>query len=105
MAEFPVRAVRARCPSHPGVLMHETLSDHLCLSVADAARRMGVSRQALHNVLAGRTSATATMALRFSALAGGTPELLLRMRHAHDSWQARAALGPALGAIEPARAA
>lgn len=75
-------------PSHPGELMHEALTEHLRMPIALAARRMGISRQTLHAILAGRAPVTVEVALRFSALAGGTPRLLLRMQQACDLWHA-----------------
>jgi len=51
-----------RSPTHPGELMREIIEEHARLSVTDAARRMGVSRQALHAVLRGRSAVSADMA-------------------------------------------
>jgi len=44
--------------------MREIIEEHARLSVTDVARRMGVSRQALHAVLRGRSAVSADMALR-----------------------------------------
>jgi addiction module HigA family antidote len=62
MSEKPTPAHRS--PSHPGALMREIIEEHARLSVTDVARRMGVSRQALHAVLRGRSAVSADMALR-----------------------------------------
>lgn len=97
----PVRRPIARRPTHPGVLMRESL-EHMNVAIAAAARRMGISRQALHATLAGRTAVTADMALRFAAIGGGAPELLLQMQHAVDLWDARIALAPTLTRIAKA---
>ncbi len=103
MSVYPVRRPIARRPTHPGVLMRESLT-HMKQSIVGAASRMGISRQALHAALSGRTSVTADLALRFAAIGGGEPELLLRMQDAVDLWDARRALGPTLARIT-ARAA
>src|SRR5437016_3778827 len=82
-----------RSPSHPGELMREIIEEHARLSVTDAARRMGVSHQALHAVLRGRSAVSADVALRFAQLTGGRAELFLRMQENLDLWTARQRLG------------
>ncbi len=88
MAEYMTRR-RQREPTHPGELMREILEEHVKLSIAEAARRMQISRPALYAVLNGKSAVTADMALRFGKLVGGAPELYLRMQHAHSLWHAR----------------
>jgi addiction module HigA family antidote len=82
--------------------MREILEEHVKLSTAEAARRMGVSRQALHAALNGTATVTAEMALRFARLTGGAPELYLDMQTGHDLETARERLKNALDGIEPA---
>ena len=91
----------ARLPNHPGELMREIIEEHFLLSVTDAARRMGVSRQALHAVLRGRSAVSADMALRFARLVGGRAELFLRMQENRDLWTARQRLRGKLARIAP----
>lgn len=100
MDEFPLRRM-TRAPSHPGELMREIIEEHAELSVTEAARRMGISRQALHSVLRGRSAVSADMALRFAQLTGGRPELFLRMQENLDLWLARRRLGTRLSRIAP----
>jgi len=100
MSELPLRN-RTRAPSHPGELMREIIEDHVELSVTEAARRMRISRQALHSVLRGRTAVSADMALRFAQLTGGRAELFLHMQEALDLWTARQRLGARLARIAP----
>jgi addiction module HigA family antidote len=88
-AEYPVRRPLRRPAVHPGVLMREILEDHLKLTIAEAARRMGISRPALYAVLNGTAAVTAEMALRFARLAGGAPELYLNMQTTYDLEAAR----------------
>ena len=42
---------RARTPSHPGALLREVVLPAMRVSVAQAAREMGVSRQQLYKIL------------------------------------------------------
>ena len=100
MVEFTVRN-QVRAPTHLGELMREILEERASLTVAYAARRMGISRQALHAVLRGRSAVSADLALRFAQLVGGAPELYLRMQENLDLWSARQRLGSLLSRIEP----
>jgi addiction module HigA family antidote len=102
MSELPVDRPLRRPPSHPGELFREILDEHLRMPVAEAARRMKISRQALHAVLAGEASVTADMALRFGRLAGGEPELYLTMQARRDLWEAEERLHDTLTEIDPA---
>jgi addiction module HigA family antidote len=103
--EYPVRGPLKRAPAHPGTLMREVLDDlGFPLTIVQAAQRMKVSRQALYDVLNGRSTLTAEMALRFARLTGGAPELYLQMQAAYDLEIARQRLKGELAAIEPAAA-
>jgi len=81
------RTAERRAPTHPGELFREIL-DVRRLSVSEAARRMGVSRQSLHAVLSGESAVTADMALRFGRLVNGSPELYVQMQAKRDLWRA-----------------
>jgi addiction module HigA family antidote len=104
MPEYKVTRPIRRPPTHPGRLMHEILRAHVRMAVAQAARRMGVSRPSLYAVLNGEGAVTADMALRFARLVGGAPELFLRMQDNHDLWRARRRLSRKLERIVPAAA-
>ena len=100
--ELPVRRPLTRAPTHPGVLMREILEEHLGLPLAEAARRMKISRPSLYAALNGTGAVTAGMALRFGRLTGGAPELYVQMQAQHDLWAARERLKETLAEIEPA---
>jgi len=70
-------------PVHPGLLVKECLDD-LGLSVAEAAKGLGITRQQLHNVIAGRSNVTPEMAIRFEKAFGSTADTWLRMQMNHD---------------------
>jgi addiction module HigA family antidote len=75
-------------PSHPGLLVEECLNE-LGLSVAEAAKGLGITRQQLHNVIAGRSNVTPEMAFRFEKAFGGTADTWLRMQMNYDLAQIR----------------
>jgi addiction module HigA family antidote len=100
MTEHIVRRPLERRPTHPGELIEEALKDHLRIPVADAARRLGVSRQTLHHVMSGSARLTADLAVLFGKMADMSPELLLRMQASYDLWASRQKLADRLPKIE-----
>jgi len=96
--------IRDREPSHPGALLREVVLPALRVSVAQAAREMGVSRQQLHKILAGNSRVTAEMAARLGKYCGNGPQLWLNMQNAFDLWHAQRSLAADLEGI-PTRAA
>jgi antitoxin HigA-1 len=75
-------------PSHPGSLIKSDL-DELGVSVVEAARALGISRQQLHSVIAGRAGVTPEMALRLEKALGSTADTWLRMQMNYDLAQMR----------------
>ncbi len=102
MREYTVKRPLKRPPIHPGEIMREDVLPALGLSVTEAARRLGVSRQQLHRVLACTHPITTEMALRIGKLAGNGPGLWLRMQQAYDLWRVERRLKDELATIEPA---
>jgi addiction module HigA family antidote len=76
-------------PIHPGVLLANELIEPLGLTVAEAARVLGIGRQALSVVLNGRAAMSAQMALRFEKAFDVGAGLLLRMQAAYALAEAR----------------
>lgn len=70
-------------PPHPGGLIGDTL-DELSISVTEAARGLGVTRQQLHNVIAGRSAITPEMAVKLEKAIGSTADTWLRMQMNYD---------------------
>jgi antitoxin HigA-1 len=102
MEEYLVQRPLRRPPIHPGEVVREDVLPALGLSVSEAARRLGVSRQQLHRILACTHPITTEMALRIGRLAGNGPGLWLRMQQAHDLWYAEQRLKEELAQIAPA---
>ncbi len=94
----------SRQPTHPGALLREDVLPALGLSVSEAARQLGVTRQTLHRVIAEKVSITPEMAIRLGRFCGNGPDLWLRMQQASDLWRAERELGEALERIPVHRA-
>jgi addiction module HigA family antidote len=78
-----------RKPPHPGEYVKFDCLEPLGLTVTAAAKHLGVTRQALSEVVNERTGVSALMALRLSMAFGSTPDLWLRLQMAHDLWVAQ----------------
>jgi addiction module HigA family antidote len=83
-------------------MIREALEEGLHLSVAEAARRLRLSRQTLHAILAGRQAVTADVALRLERLGCGTARLWLNVQSSYDVGMARRRLADVLDGIQPA---
>jgi len=100
MGEYFVKRPLKRSPVHPGEILREDVLPTLGLSVSEAARRLGISRQQLHRVLACTNPITTDMALRIGKFAGNGPSLWLRMQQAYDLWYAENRMKDELSKIE-----
>lgn len=81
---------RMHNPPHPGEPLREDVLSALGLSVAEAARQLGIFRVQLSRVLHGHAPVSPGLALRLELwLSGTTADVWLRMQLAHDLWQAR----------------
>ena len=76
-------------PAHPGRIIRQEYLEALGVSIADAARQIKVSRQALSSVLNGKADLTADMALRLEKAFGIDLETFLRIQNAYNIAQAR----------------
>ena len=100
MIEYRVTRPLKRAPTHPGEILREDVLPDLNLSVSEAARRLGVSRQQLHRILGCTHPITVEMALRIGKLAGNGPGLWLRMQQSYDLWHTEQRLKNELKKIE-----
>ena len=100
MREYTVTRPVKRQPTHPGEMLREDVLPALGLSVSEAARRLGISRQQLHRVLACTHPITTEMALRIGKFAGNGPDLWLRMQLSYDLWHAEQRMQDELSNIE-----
>ena len=77
-------------PPHPGGIVRRQCLEPLGLSVTRAATGLGVTRQALSELLNGHTGISVEMAIRLSKAFGSTPETWLGMQMAYDLQRALA---------------
>jgi len=103
MAEYHAKRPLSRPPIHPGEILREDVLPALGISVSEAARRLGISRQQLHRVLACTHPITTEMALRLGKFAGNGPDIWLRMQQAYDLWHAEQRMKDELSEIETVR--
>ena len=104
MTDHPAKRNPSRPPTHPGAILREDILPALDLSVTETARRLHVSRQTVHELLAERKGFTPEMALRIGKLAGNGAPFWLRMQQDYDLWHAERALADELRAIHRAAA-
>src|SRR5579863_9850023 len=71
-------------PPHPGRIVREECLKPLGLTVTSAARILGVSRQALNNLVNQRAGISPEMAIRLSKAFGSTADTWLRMQSNYD---------------------
>jgi len=76
-------------PPHPGGIIRRQCLEPLSLSVTKAAAGLGVTRQALSDLVNEKASVSVEMAIRLSKAFGSTPETWLGLQMAYDLWQAR----------------
>jgi addiction module HigA family antidote len=75
---------------HPGAWLRTEIVEPHGLSVTIAAEKLGVTRQAMSNLLNGKAALSAEMAIRFEKAFGVRAETMLRMQAAYDLVEARA---------------
>jgi addiction module HigA family antidote len=71
-------------PPHPGRCIRHDCLEPLGLSVTAGAKVLGVTRQALSNVVNCKSSIGPEMAMRLTKAFGSTAETWLRMQLAYD---------------------
>jgi len=105
MTEYAAKRDPNRCPTHPGAILRDDVLPALRISVAGAARALGVSRQFLHRILAEQSPVSIEMALRLGKLCGNGPLIWYRMQEAYDFWHAQNALRKEIEKIPTMKAA
>lgn len=76
-------------PPHPGEVIRAEIIEAHGLTVTEAAKALGVSRQALSGLLNSKVDLTGDMALRIEKAFGPKMETLMGMQSAYDIFEAR----------------
>lgn len=71
-------------PPHPGLTVRHDCLEPLGLTVTEGATVLGVTRQALNNLVNGKAGISPEMAVRLSKAFGASPEAWLRLQMAYD---------------------
>ncbi|HXC52714.1 MAG TPA: HigA family addiction module antitoxin [Candidatus Limnocylindrales bacterium] len=71
-------------PPHPGRVVRQECLEPLNLTVTEAARRLGVTRQALNNLVNEKAGISPEMAIRLAKAFGGGAEVWLSMQMQYD---------------------
>jgi addiction module HigA family antidote len=71
-------------PVHPGEMIREDVLPEAGFSVTATTKALGVSRQAVHGILAGRRPLSAAMCLKIARLFESTPEFWMRLQADYD---------------------
>lgn len=92
-----------RCPTHPGELLREDIIPAVDLSKAAIARRLGISRQHLYDILSEKKPVSPEVAVRLGKFFGNGSGIWIRMQAAYDAWHAEREVD--VSDIEPLEAA
>jgi len=76
-----------RKPTHPGETLREDVLPALQMTQGEFAKRLGVSRLSVSELLHGKRALSADMAVRIARLTNTTPESWMRMQAAVDLWE------------------
>ncbi len=71
-------------PPHPGRIVRQDCIEPLELTITGAAKALGITRQALNNVVNGKAGISPEMAVRIAKAFGGSPEMWLRLQANYD---------------------
>lgn len=94
-----------RRPTHPGEILREDVLPSLDITQGELARRLGVSRLSVSELLREKRSVSPDMALRLARLLNTSPESWLNMQQAVDLWELGRARTGRYARIKPVKAA
>lgn len=75
-------------PPHPGLSVRHDCIEPLGLTISEAAKRLGVSRKQLSDIVNGRAGLSPEMAIRLDKAFGGGAETWYRLQASYDLAQA-----------------
>jgi addiction module HigA family antidote len=96
--------LKGLAPTHPGEVLRDDILPALGLPKAEVARRLGISRQTLYDILDEKQPVTPAMALRLGKLFGNTAEFWLTLQRDYDLRTLEPKMADELRAIKTVRA-
>lgn len=75
-----------RRPTHPGAILREDVLPSLGMTQVEFAKRLGVSRLTVSELINEKRAVSPDMAMRLGRLLGNGPEIWLRMQQTLDLW-------------------
>ena len=87
-------------PTHPGEILREDILPALAVSKSELARRLGISRQTLYDILDEKQPVTPAMALRLGRLFGNSATFWVNLQRDYDLRTLEARMADELSAIE-----
>ena len=76
-----------RKPTHPGETLREDVLPALEMTQGEFAKRLGVSRLTVSELLHGKRALSPDMAVRIARLTNTSPESWMQMQAAVDLWE------------------
>ncbi|MDR1326926.1 MAG: HigA family addiction module antidote protein [Heliobacteriaceae bacterium] len=76
-------------PAHPGKILKMGYLDELNMSIAETALKLGVSRQALYDLINEKSALTPVMALKIAKAFNSRPGLWMDLQTQYDLWHAK----------------
>ncbi len=78
-----------KIPPHPGLSVRHDCLEPLGLSVTEAAKKLGISRKQLSDIVNGHSGISPEMAIRLDKAFGGSADTWFRLQAAYDLAQAK----------------
>lgn len=90
MSEMKAR----RVPTHPGEILRLDVLPAMNVTQEKFGEMLGLSRQTVNHILAGRSPVSAETAVKLGALFGNAPQFWMNMQSAYDLWVAEQQMEP-----------
>jgi len=89
-----------RRPTHPGEMLREEYMPDYGLTASGLAKRIGVSRQTINELISEKRGLSTEMALRLACLFDDSPQSWLNLQRDVDLWDAGSSMQDELDRIE-----